>query len=106
SSNKNINLNQEYPNRLYKNFNKLKKWANRENIECFRVYEADIPNYNIIVDIYKDWIIIQEYKAPEKIKFLQAHERLCHAIYHSIKILCIPFNKIILKTRTPQKLGT
>ncbi|QIQ41948.1 MAG: bifunctional 23S rRNA (guanine(2069)-N(7))-methyltransferase RlmK/23S rRNA (guanine(2445)-N(2))-methyltransferase RlmL [Buchnera aphidicola (Microlophium carnosum)] len=101
----NINKN-EFKDRLNKNFKKLKKWINLEKLECFRVYNADLPNYNIIVDIYDKWIVIQEYKAPKLIDYNKAFKRLCHAIYYTKKILSIPVNNIILKTRQKNKNKT
>lgn len=98
--------NNEYQNRLRKNFKKLKNWTKRENIECFRVYNADLPNYNIIVDIYKKWIIIQEYKAPKTVNYKKAHQRLCNAIYYTKETLSIDINNIILKIRKKNKNKT
>lgn len=37
-------------NRLRKNFRHLRKWANRNQIECFRVYDHDIPEWGLSVD--------------------------------------------------------
>ncbi len=98
--------NNEYQDRLNKNFKKLKKWIDLENIECFRVYNADLPNYNIIVDVYSQWIVIQEYKAPKLINYHKSHKRLCHAIYYTKEILSIPLNNIILKIRQKNKNKT
>jgi len=98
--------NSEYQDRLSKNFKKLKKWANLEQLESFRIYNADLPNYNIIVDIYDKWIVIQEYKAPTLIDNNKSFKRLCHAIYHTKEILSISINNIILKTRQKNKNKT
>ncbi|MCO4754081.1 MAG: class I SAM-dependent methyltransferase [Bacteriovoracaceae bacterium] len=47
-------------NRLLKNFKKLKKWINQNNIEAYRLYDKDIPQYPYIIDIYKDSAIVWE----------------------------------------------
>ncbi len=39
-------------NRLVKRYKHLKKWANRENIHCFRLYDKDIPEIPLSLDIY------------------------------------------------------
>jgi 23S rRNA (cytosine1962-C5)-methyltransferase len=39
-------------NRLEKRFRHLRKWARRFDVECFRVYERDIPEFPLIVDWY------------------------------------------------------
>lgn len=95
--------NSDYKNRLKKNIQKLKKWRNFQNIECLRIYDRDIPNYNIIVDIYKKWLVIHEYQAPKTINTHDAYKRLCHAIYHTKEILSISIDNIVFKTRKKQK---
>lgn len=94
--------NEEYENRLKKNIQKLKKWNDFKKIECFRIYDRDIPNYNIVIDIYKEWLVIQEYQAPKIINIHSAYKRLCHAIYFTKKILSIPIDNIVFKTRKKQ----
>lgn len=104
---KNIkNHNNEYKNRLKKNFKKLKKWADLENIECFRIYHSDLPNYNIIVDIYKTWVVIQEYQAPKYINYNLSHKRLCNAIYDTKEVLSVSINNIIFKIRQKHNRNT
>ena len=50
-------------NRLKKNYSKLRKWADKEELDCWRVYDADIPEYNAAIDIYGDYLVVQEYAA-------------------------------------------
>lgn len=47
-------------NRLQKNYKRLKKWANRLELEAYRLYDRDIPEYPYIVDLYGDQIVIFE----------------------------------------------
>ncbi|MFT6069247.1 MAG: 23S rRNA (cytosine1962-C5)-methyltransferase/23S rRNA (guanine2445-N2)-methyltransferase [Bacteriovoracaceae bacterium] len=44
--------------RLKKNYKHLKKWASKNNIEAYRIYDKDIPDYPYIIDIYKDCAVI------------------------------------------------
>src|SRR3990167_1716878 len=53
-----------FTNRLKKNFQHLQKWAKREQISCYRVYDADLPDYAFAIDIYTDHAVLQEYAAP------------------------------------------
>ncbi|MGV8267561.1 bifunctional 23S rRNA (guanine(2069)-N(7))-methyltransferase RlmK/23S rRNA (guanine(2445)-N(2))-methyltransferase RlmL, partial [Pseudomonas aeruginosa] len=55
---------QMFANRLQKNLRQLGKWARRDKIECYRLYDADMPEYALAVDIYGDWVHVQEYAAP------------------------------------------
>lgn len=47
-------------NRLEKNYKKLKAWAQRSQVEAFRLYDRDIPEYPFIVDIYKDHFLVYD----------------------------------------------
>ncbi|MFT7558626.1 MAG: 23S rRNA (guanine2445-N2)-methyltransferase / 23S rRNA (guanine2069-N7)-methyltransferase, partial [Flavobacteriales bacterium] len=51
-------------NRLKKNQRRLKSWLKKSNITCYRLYDADMPEYSAAIDIYGDKVHIQEYKAP------------------------------------------
>ncbi|UOO89027.1 class I SAM-dependent methyltransferase [Vitreoscilla massiliensis] len=50
-----------FANRLGKNAKHLIKWARRQNIEAFRLYDRDIPQYPLIIDVYGDHVHLQEF---------------------------------------------
>ncbi len=54
-------------NRIKKNYNHLKKWAARNQIFGFRVYDQDLPEYAFAIDLYNNYAVIQEYRAPASI---------------------------------------
>ncbi|MGS0728290.1 bifunctional 23S rRNA (guanine(2069)-N(7))-methyltransferase RlmK/23S rRNA (guanine(2445)-N(2))-methyltransferase RlmL, partial [Shewanella sp. 0m-11] len=56
-----------FANRIKKNFKQLEKWAKKEGIDSYRLYDADLPEYNVAVDKYLDYVVIQEYSAPSEI---------------------------------------
>ena len=92
-----------FANRLKKNKKNLKSWLKTEQVECYRVYDADIPEYNVAVDIYGDYLVIQEYAAPATIDEQKVAKRLQEVIYFAPKVLDIDVNKVVLKTRSKQK---
>ncbi len=94
---------EDYANRLRKNVKKLEKWARQEGIECYRLYDADLPDYNVAVDRYADWVVVQEYAAPKTIDAQKARQRLFDIIAATIQVLGIAPNKLVLKTRERQK---
>ncbi|MCZ3382435.1 bifunctional 23S rRNA (guanine(2069)-N(7))-methyltransferase RlmK/23S rRNA (guanine(2445)-N(2))-methyltransferase RlmL [Kosakonia sp. SOY2] len=94
---------EDYANRLRKNVKKLEKWARQEGIECYRLYDADLPDYNVAVDRYADWVVVQEYAAPKTIDAQKARQRLFDIIAATIHVLGIAPNKLVLKTRERQK---
>ncbi len=62
-------------NRLQKNHKQLAKWVKREGIECYRLYDADMPEYSAAIDIYGDYVHVQEYAAPKTIDEAKAVAR-------------------------------
>ncbi|TVQ23229.1 MAG: methyltransferase domain-containing protein [Spirochaetaceae bacterium] len=53
-------------NRLKKRYKHLRKWATRNDVTCFRVYDRDIPEVPLVVDLYDRWLHIAEYHSPHK----------------------------------------
>jgi len=93
----------EFSNRIIKNKKRLKNWLNRANTNAYRIYDADLPNYNFAIDIYNDWAIVQEYKAPKTISDNVAKQRLQHAILSLPELLNIKFTNIAVKLRQKQR---
>lgn len=52
-------------NRVRKNARHLGKWARREAVTCWRVYDRDIPEFPITVDTYEGALVINDYRAFE-----------------------------------------
>ncbi|WP_077342077.1 bifunctional 23S rRNA (guanine(2069)-N(7))-methyltransferase RlmK/23S rRNA (guanine(2445)-N(2))-methyltransferase RlmL [Pseudocolwellia agarivorans] len=106
ASNPNVDFDQKdsaFANRLVKNKKGLKNWLKKEQIECYRLYDADIPEYNVAVDIYNEYVVIHEYAAPSTIDEDKAAKRLQEVIYFTPKVLNIPTSQVVLKTRAKQK---
>lgn len=83
---------EDYANRLRKNLKKLEKWARQEGIECYRLYDADLPEYNVAVDRYGDWAVIQEY-APPKTVDAQKRGNVCSILLRQL-CQCSVFRRI------------
>ncbi|MGL3815722.1 bifunctional 23S rRNA (guanine(2069)-N(7))-methyltransferase RlmK/23S rRNA (guanine(2445)-N(2))-methyltransferase RlmL [Klebsiella pneumoniae] len=96
-------LAEDFANRLRKNLKKFEKWARQEGIECYRLYDADLPEYNVAVDRYADWVVVQEYAPPKTIDAHKARQRLFDIIAATIAVLDMAPNKLVLKTRERQK---
>jgi len=62
-------------NRLKKNRKKLSTWLKRESINCYRLYDADIPEYAAAIDIYDQSLYVQEYAPPNTISEKVASQR-------------------------------
>ncbi|MCD7989426.1 MAG: bifunctional 23S rRNA (guanine(2069)-N(7))-methyltransferase RlmK/23S rRNA (guanine(2445)-N(2))-methyltransferase RlmL [Klebsiella quasipneumoniae] len=96
-------LAEDFANRLRKNLKKFEKWARQEGIECYRLYDADLPEYNVAIDRYADWVVVQEYAPPKTVDAHKARQRLFDIIAATIAVLGIAPNKLVLKTRERQK---
>ncbi|WP_162062934.1 bifunctional 23S rRNA (guanine(2069)-N(7))-methyltransferase RlmK/23S rRNA (guanine(2445)-N(2))-methyltransferase RlmL [Vibrio taketomensis] len=93
----------DFANRLKKNIGKIGKWARKEELDCYRIYDADLPEYNVAIDVYLDHLVIQEYAAPKTIAEEKAKRRLTDIIRAAIQVTGIEANKVVLKTREKQK---
>lgn len=96
-------LAEDFANRLRKNLKKFEKWARQEGIECYRLYDADLPEYNVAIDRYADWVEVQEYAPPKTVDAHKARQRLFDIIAATIAVLDMAPNKLVLKTRERQK---
>lgn len=93
---------QMFANRLQKNLKTLGKWARREGIDCYRVYDADMPEYAMAIDLYHDWVHVQEYAAPKSIDPEKASARLYDALAAIPQALNIDRSRVIIKRRERQ----
>ena len=93
----------DFANRLQKNIKKIEKWAKQQGLDAYRLYDADLPEYNLAVDRYADHIVVQEYAAPKNIDENKARQRLLDAVNATLQVTGIETNKLILKVRQKQK---
>ena len=90
-------------NRLRKNVKKLGKWAQREGLDCYRLYDADLPEYAVAIDVYGDEVHVQEYRAPSSIDADKAAERIREVLAALPRVLEVTPKQIHLKVRQQQK---
>ncbi len=93
-------------NRLTKNHNHLRRWAQREGVDCYRVYDADLPEYAAAVDLYHAeqlWAVVQEYAAPAKLPDEVAAYRLQQVVDAVSRVLELPDAQVVVKTRQRQR---
>jgi len=91
-------------NRLKKILKAKKKWAKREQTDSYRLYDADLPEFNAAIDVYcGKYYHIQEYKAPAIIDESKTRKRL-HQIVEAVKLTTECSNdSIFVKQRQKQK---
>lgn len=94
-----------FANRLRKNIKRMAKWRRREGIECYRVYDADMPEYAVAIDDYQGRIHVSEYIAPTSISEDAALKRLREVIQACAQVFECAESDIAIKERRRQKEG-
>lgn len=97
---------EDFANRLRKNHKHLTKWARRSDVANYRVYDADLPDYALAVDLYATPDLhahVQEYAPPKTIEPARAEQRLREGLAQLQAVLEIPAARIHYKLRRQQK---
>ncbi len=95
-----------FRNRITKNHKHLSRWSRRESVQCYRVYDADLPDYSVAVDLYqgdKLWVHVQEYEAPSTVDPKKARWRLREIITVLSELFKVPEEQLFLKMRSRQR---
>jgi 23S rRNA (guanine2445-N2)-methyltransferase / 23S rRNA (guanine2069-N7)-methyltransferase len=99
-------------NRVRKNLKASKAWRLREGVTCYRVYDADIPEYAAAVDVYigdatgELWLHVQEYAAPAEIPEATTRKRLQELLAGARDAFAVPRERVAVKTRAKGKGGS
>jgi 23S rRNA (guanine2445-N2)-methyltransferase / 23S rRNA (guanine2069-N7)-methyltransferase len=94
---------EQFANRLHKNSRRLSRQLRREDITCYRLYDADLPDYNLVIDVYGDWVHVQEYTPPAEIDPGKVRRRLEDALAVIGSVLDVPPERVVLKERRRQR---
>lgn len=90
-------------NRLGKNLKHQLKWAKRQNLEAWRIYDRDIPQFPFAIDVYGEHIHLQEYDTGWLMhadEYQQWLNEVCQAVQF---VTGLPLTQIHLKQRARQK---
>ena len=100
-------------NRLQKNLKQLEKWARKNDINAYRLYDADMPEYSAAIDVYcgqtqpgkaEQWYAnVQEYAAPKSVDEDRAAQRFAEIELAVPFALNIPAQHISYKQRRRNK---
>ena len=103
----------QFAARLHKAAKAAGKWARRENISCYRIYDADLPDYAVSIDLYQGsditpgrWVVMIEYAAPRGIDQNLAQRRLADALAITPRVLGVDPENVFLKVRRHSKGGS
>ncbi len=94
-----------FANGVKKNAKHLKSWCKREQVRAFRVYDSDLPEFAVALDVYdcdERHVVVQEYQAPATVNTEMARARLQALMLKVPDCLNVSSNNIYLKTREKQ----
>ena len=100
-----------FANRLGKNIKRLRSWAEREGISCYRLYDADMPEYAFAIDLYQaiepqeSWLYVQEYAAPAEIEREAVQRRRAEVLASLPEVTGVPVERSRLRTRRRTQRG-
>ncbi len=112
-----------FANRLAKNLKRLGSWAERARISCYRLYDADMPEYAFAIDLYRTigpgprtgaepgseadelWLYVQEYAAPSDIEPEAVRKRRGEVLATLPEVTGIARQRIRVRTRRKTRRG-
>ncbi|MBN1354888.1 bifunctional 23S rRNA (guanine(2069)-N(7))-methyltransferase RlmK/23S rRNA (guanine(2445)-N(2))-methyltransferase RlmL [bacterium] len=93
-----------FANRLRKNARHFGRWARKNRISCYRLYDSDLPEFAVSIDLYENtWVHIQELQSPRSIDPDKSKRRLEGIASVVPGILKIDSNDVFIKRRRIQK---
>ena len=95
---------QMFANRLRKNLERLGRWAAREQVDCYRLYDADMPEYAFAIDLYgreQPHVHLQEYAAPAQLDPKSVAERRREVLAVVPQVLEVPLERMHSRVRRP-----
>ncbi len=94
---------EDFINRLRKNDTKMRRWAAKQGVSCYRLYDRDLPEYNLALDLYDRWFHLQEYAASGKVSEETAAERIRLAVAGIQSLFGVRRERIFVKRRQRQR---
>ena len=94
-----------FANRLAKNMKRLRSWVQREELSCYRLYDADMPEYAFAIDLYttleppQQWLYVQEYAAPAEIELEAVRRRRGEVLATLPEVTGVAAERIRVRTR-------
>lgn len=104
---------EQFANRLRKVAKQRRKWAARTGVTCYRVYDADLPDYSAAIDLYEGsastpgrWLVIAEYAAPASVDAGLAQARFLDILAIAPRILQVDPERVYAKARMRSRGGS
>ena len=103
----------QFAARLKKVAKERRKWAEDNQICCYRVYDADLPDFSVAIDRYdgvwknegESYLVIAEYQAPKEVSEEKAAARFADVMTLAPVVMGVPADHVFAKTRRHEKGG-
>ncbi len=102
----------DFQHRLVKNARHLRKWARREDVHAYRLYDRDVPEFPIIIDRFdtdddpsRTWLQLQEVDTGWQQTEAEHREWMEHLIGVTADALEVPTTRVSRKHRGRQRIG-
>lgn len=103
----------QFAARLRKVAKQRRRWAKREGVTCYRVYDADLPDYAAAIDLYEgapdtpgSWLVVAEYAAPKSVDPELAQARLMDILAIAPVVLGVPASHVATRARARSRGGS
>ena len=103
---------EQFARRLAKVARLRARWARREDVTCYRVYDADLPDYAVAIELYEGsetpgrWLTVSEYAAPRGVDPELARRRLLDVLTIAPRVLGVAPSDVSLRVRTRARGGS
>jgi 23S rRNA (guanine2445-N2)-methyltransferase / 23S rRNA (guanine2069-N7)-methyltransferase len=100
-----------FANRLAKNIKRLVAWSRASHVSCYRLYDADMPEYSLAIDQYQTvpdgltWLYVQEYAPPATVDPQAAKRRRNEALSVLTEVCGVPAERIRMRLRRKTPRG-
>ncbi len=88
-----------FVNRIKKNRRKWERWAKRHGVDCYRLYDADIPEYDVAVDRYLSKAVVHIYQRAHQTEDDLAKRRIQDVLMTLPEALGVSNDDLIVKAR-------
>lgn len=107
----------QFAARLRKVARERRRWAQREGVGCYRLYDADLPEYKVAIDVYegaerskdsrgKTFVHVAEYQAPTSVDPSVARQRFEDVLAVVPVVLDVRPDHVFSKVREHSKGGS
>jgi len=94
---------EQFAARLRKVARERARWARKAQVSCYRVYDADLPDYAVTVDLYQGaaddegqrYCVVEERQRPGSIDLQRASRRFADAVAIASAVLDVPLSHMV-----------